>query len=460
MKNKILNALIEKSGINYAVVFSVLGRIVQGGGGLLSIYFVLKYLNKFEQGYFYTFGSILALQVFFELGLTSIITQFTAHEFAKLSIKNETLLTGNEENLSRISSLLHVSVKWFVILGICLIIVLTLVGYIFFNFYNSAQTKVDWFFPWIILTTTSGLNLMFTPILSFLEGLGKIKEVALIRVIQYSLQTLFVLVFLSLDFKLYSSPIANFFSLLVVPVFIFFSYRKKLLLNIWSQLGSSRISYKKEIFPFQWKISLSWISGYFIYQLFNPIVFASEGAVVAGQMGLSLAVFNGIQSVSLSWLNTKIPIFSVFIANKEFSKLDVSFKKTSIASTVVTIAGTIFFLIGLLVASKFNLDIKNRFLPFILLVILGISMIINQYIAGLAIYLRCHKKEPLLRFSIGIAILIALGIAIAGKFSGVFGVVVWYSIVIIFISLPWAQIIFNKKRKIWHHEDFEKLGYE
>ena len=35
--------------------------------------------------------------------------------------------------------------------------------------------------------------------------------------------------------------------------------------------------------------------GYFIFQLFNPVLFATEGAVVAGQMGMTLAALNGIK---------------------------------------------------------------------------------------------------------------------------------------------------------------------
>ena len=47
--------------------------------------------------------------------------------------------------------------------------------------------------------------------------------------------------------------------------------------------ATDTISYMKEIFPNQWKIALSWVSGYFIFHFFNPVLFA-EGPVVAGQM--------------------------------------------------------------------------------------------------------------------------------------------------------------------------------
>ena len=91
---------------------------------------------------------------------------------------------------------------------------------------------------------------------------------------------------------------------------------------------SDRVSYKTEIFPYQWKIALSWASGYFVFQLFNPVLFATSGAVVAGQMGMTLAAVNGIASFSSSWISTKVPTFSGLIALRDYVKLDRLFNIT------------------------------------------------------------------------------------------------------------------------------------
>jgi hypothetical protein len=84
--------LIKRSsniiGIDGAIAFTLLSRIIQAGGGIVSLIFIAKCLTKVEQGYYYTFGSILAIQIFFELGLSNIITQFVAHENADLIFGN------------------------------------------------------------------------------------------------------------------------------------------------------------------------------------------------------------------------------------------------------------------------------------------------------------------------------------------------------------------------------------
>ena len=61
------------------------------------------------------------------------------------------------------------------------------------------------------------------------------------------------------------------------------------------------------------QMASSWLCGYFIYQLFNPVLFAYKGAVVAGQMGMSLSLANALRSVAVSWINTKAAPFGALI---------------------------------------------------------------------------------------------------------------------------------------------------
>lgn len=82
---------------------------------------------------------------------------------------------------------------------------------------------------------------------------------------------------------------------------------------------------KKEIFPFQWKIAISWLSSYFIFQLLNPVLFAYKGPVVAGQMGITLTIFGGLSAISMTWITTKVPAFSMLVAKKEYNELDKIF---------------------------------------------------------------------------------------------------------------------------------------
>lgn len=82
-----MKKLINKLGIDKAIAYSSAARIVQAGSNIVTIFFLAKYLSQEEQGFYYTFGSLVAVQVFFELGLTNIITQFVAHEYAYVTVE-------------------------------------------------------------------------------------------------------------------------------------------------------------------------------------------------------------------------------------------------------------------------------------------------------------------------------------------------------------------------------------
>jgi O-antigen/teichoic acid export membrane protein len=450
----IIKAILVKIGIDEVIAFTIVGRIVQAAGGIIALLLVAHYLTETEQGYYYTFGSILAIQFFFELGLSNIIIQFVSHESVKLQWIDQTSFNGPAESCSRLASLLRFSVKWFFIVGGILIFGLLLSGYYFFNIYGEHKNIVDWQIPWIILSISTSFSLIVSPILTFLEGLGRIKEVAKIKMVQQITQVGFILLFFSLGFKLYSSPLAAFISFIIITFWIFQQDKRRLLYFVWNKLGQWKVNYKSEIFPIQWKIAMSWISGYFIFQLFNPVLFATEGPVVAGQMGMTLAVLNAILMLSLSWMTTKVAVFSRLIANKEYVKLDILFNKTLLQSSLVNFLALSVFLFLIFLIRYFSLTINgkyfgDRFLPYLPMIFMMIPLLLNHLIAAWATYLRCHKKEPMLLQSVVIGVLCSISTIFFGKHFGVIGMTVGYTILTT-IGFFWTLRIFRTKKREWN----------
>lgn len=104
--------ILKSVGIDKAIGYSSMARVIQAAGGLFTVFFIAANLSGDEQGYYYTFGSILALQIFFELGLGGIIIQYVAYEFAKLEL-SDNIITGDGRSLSRLASLLKLFSKWY-----------------------------------------------------------------------------------------------------------------------------------------------------------------------------------------------------------------------------------------------------------------------------------------------------------------------------------------------------------
>lgn len=440
----------RKIGIDTSITYTILGRLIQAGGGILVIALVGLFLNSTEQGYYYTFSSILALQQFFELGMTGLITQYAAHEKAFLEWgENNDVLNGNEVNKSRLSSLLRLTVKWFLVASLLLFIVLCIVGYIFFSKYQTSIVSVHWIFPWFLAAFSTSGMLVLIAILAFYEGLGKVKEVALIRMILQFCQITITLSVFFMGGKLYASGAAMLGSVLVGVVWIWCSQIKTELVTIRGLLSREIIDWKKEIFPYQWKIALSWMSGYFIFQLFNPVIFASEGAILAGQFGITMALINGLLSVPMSWINTKVSAFSSLIAQRKYNVLDEYFFKTLRQSLIVYGVGVLLLvIINPIIRDKYP-ELGSRFLPiipFFLLLFTSLFQLLNN---GLATYLRCHKQEPYLYLSLFVGICVTCSTILLGDRFGVLGIVTGYC-VFSFVGLVWGFKIFIEKRKLWH----------
>lgn len=452
--NQQLVKIAKKIGVDKAIAYSSGSRVVQGLTGVLSVFFITSFLTGVEQGFYYTFGSILALQVFFELGLTGIMTQYVAHEASHLQLNANYQYEGEEKYKSRLSSLIHFCVKWYFVLAIIVFLFLVVVGFVFFKTYGDKQSEeVSWQVPWLLICISTAINIFQSPFISILTGIGKIKEMSKIG---FYLQLIVPVnwIGLALGFKLYILGLCGILSTALWQMYIWKTGLAKIIVNLWRVKVSERVSYFKEIFPYQWKIALSWISGYFIFQLFNPVLFATEGAVVAGQMGMTLSALNSIRAFSESWMNTKIPHYSKLIALKEYLNLDSLFNKTlkqmvSISSGLLLL---FLFIIWILNVTGFRFGnhlLAERFLSYGPLLLMMTAVGFQQFISSWAMYLRCHKQEPFLVLSICNGIACLLSTFYLGKWFGLYGVTIGYCLITILVT-PWAYWIYRTKKSEWH----------
>lgn len=441
-------------GVDKSIAYSSTARIVQAVSSIITIFFLSVFLSKEEQGYYFTFSSLVGIQVFFELGMSGIITQFVAYEASHLIVNNRYEIEGDIYYKSRLASLLHFCFKWYLIIALLLFVILILIGYVFF--YRFEQTSVvEWQLPWLIICFSTVIKFFQSPFNSYIMGLGMVKEMSKISFIQQLILPLTLWIGLWGGFKLYMVGLSTFISVIIWNFYIHNSQISKILISIWKIPIDNRVDYIKEIFPFQWRIACSSLSGYFIFQFMNPMLFAFQGAVIAGQMGLTLSALSGVQALSMSWLNTKVPLYSSLIALKQYSKLDELFNLTLRQMVFVCIALMIclFIFIELLGYFKFQIDgniVYERFLSGgVLLIMIG-AYVIDQFTFSWGSYLRCHKKEPFLTMSVVTGFLCFLSIYFISKYSTVFYVSMGYFLVKL-INIPWGYSIFKNKRKLWHN---------
>src|SRR5580692_5350773 len=100
-------------GIDRAIVFTVLARIWSSSAGLITVLLIARFLTRAEQGYYYTFSSLVALQIVFELGFSFVILQMASHERVYLTISSNLDISGDPVAHRRLASVFQKSVHWY-----------------------------------------------------------------------------------------------------------------------------------------------------------------------------------------------------------------------------------------------------------------------------------------------------------------------------------------------------------
>src|ERR1700685_156002 len=79
-------------GLDKAIGFTVLARAWSSAAGLVTVALIARFLSPAEQGYYYTFGSLIALPIVFELGFSFVILQMASHERAHLTFSSANMI--------------------------------------------------------------------------------------------------------------------------------------------------------------------------------------------------------------------------------------------------------------------------------------------------------------------------------------------------------------------------------
>ena len=436
-------------GLDRAIGFTILARFWSNAAGLVTLALIARYLSPLEQGYYYTFGSLVALQIVFELGFSFVILQMATHERAHLAISPEYEISGSPIALARLASVIQKSVRWYTVAAVCLASTLVPAGIWFFGTHQqSGSEAVAWRLPWCLAASAATLTFQIDPILSFLEGCGYVADVARLRLFQSATGTLLAWAALVSHHGLFAP------SMMLIGMasaaLVWLGGKRRLLLRLLRYTpGEHRILWGREVWPFQWRIAVSWLCGYFLFQLFNPVLFAFRGPIAAGQMGMTLSLANALQAVAVSWVSTKAAPFGALIATKKFRQLDVVFFRATVQAVGVCASGALTVWLGTLYLNAAHYKFSHRLLGPSLVAVMLLSTTLNIIVFSEAHYLRAHKQEKFLLNSVVGAVGVALSTVFLGRKYGAAGMVIGYCILTV-AGVLWSTQVFVKYRRIWH----------
>jgi len=444
-----------------AVVFGLAARLWQFFTGPITAILVTSYFSGDAQGYYYTFASFLAMQSFVELGLHTIVIYFASHEWASLRLDSEGNIGGEPAALNRLAALSRSLVRWYA--GVALLFVpgVSIVGYFFFR---SGPPEVDWLAPWLVVVALSGLSLWLLPFFAILEGCQQLAEVNRFRFGLGALANVFVWISLIFGADLWTAAMTAAVKAIGECAFLTFKYRRFFASLLDQSVVAGAFQWKKEIWPLQWRIAVQGVTGYFSFAFVTPVLFHYHGATVGGQMGLTWTVLAAMQGVGQAWVQPCAPRFGVLISQRRFKELDALFRKTTLISTGVVTVGCVAFLMLVVLLKYFQplltsidqlparalVRLSERMLDPVPVALFGLCVILGHIISCTGIYIRSHKRDPLLAITTVANILIGILVVLAGRDYGATGAAAAFLAIELLIDLPGYWVIRSICRRKWH----------
>ena len=351
------------------------------GGGLALIAVVTIKLTPEMQGFYYTFYSLTILRFFAELGLTVAIIQNIAH------------LSSRPESKEKVQAYTRFFIGWFKISAGVLVLVLLPAIFLFHDKLKILENPwKDVVGPWVVLPLATGISVIQYGLTSIVEGHRRLINVSQIR-LAVSVSNLFgSAILLFFDFGLWAISIS---AMLSVLAGLLLCLRDRDVLRV-GRSSVVAVNWREEIWPFQWRLAISWAASFFIFYFITPFVMRWSGPVAAGQVGLSLQLFQTMSSVAVILISTNASVFGHYVARREFSRFGRLFWVGSGKSFLLLFLILISFWIAYFSLDWLSLShIKNRLVCFDLLVSLTAGTIGTHLFFLYNYYLRSYKDESL-----------------------------------------------------------------
>jgi O-antigen/teichoic acid export membrane protein len=439
--------LLNRLEVDRAVFYAVAARGWQFVAGPVTLVLIARYFSPPVQGYYYTFWSLIALQMFFDLSFYVVIVNVASHEWQKLQLDGDRRITGDPAALSRLVSLGRLTALWYSIAGLLFVVGVGLGGRAFFAV--AKEQVPGWQSPWLVLVVLSGVVFAITPLQGLLEGCNQVVAVYRQQFIRAVLGNFVVWACIPLGASLWT-PVAATVVRLVCDGYLFAVTYRRFFAAFWHRPPGPTMRWWSEVWPMQWRLGLKGIFGYFTTQFINPVIFHYHGAVAAGQMGMTWQILNALQTACASWVKTRVPRFGILVAQRDYRELDrVFFRVSWVAMRMLVVGGLLFwgFDAGLYALWP---KLATRLLPPWPTAVLTLTTVLALIPDCQWTYIHAHKQSPHLLLSMASAGAAGWLIWLWGAAYGPLGTGLAMLSVTVAFSLPVWTWVWWRCRTEWH----------
>jgi O-antigen/teichoic acid export membrane protein len=441
-------SLLRFAGIDRAVGYVVMSRGLGVVAAPVTFILIAMFLSPKEQGYYYTFASLLGLTLFLDLGLTNVLMLFSSHEKASLEWGPMGTLTGAREAQARLAGIFRLGRRWFGMAAVIILLVLFPAGLMFFNSQDPVS-QVSWVLPWLAAVAVTSVSLLIAPVTTMIEGCGKVKEMRMLGFLQPLLSYPVMWTVLILGGGLFAGP-AFFGSGLIVTLVWLSTRYPRFMTGRFAETPTGTSFSWREIWPLQWRTALECLGGYLVFQLFTPMLFAMQSAEVAGRMGMSLSLTQTIGGLGLAWVTTKIPRMGMLWARKDHAALDRLFFGALWRMVAVTIAGLSVVWAAIMFLGWIHHPYAIRVLDPLSLALVMAVQPLNNVMFSEAAYVRGNKHAPFVWIALGYGAMTAILNWTLGSLMGALGMAIGYLAAGI-VSCFAYTLVFLRYRRRWQN---------
>lgn len=334
-------------------------RAVNMGSGLLCLIIVAGSYDSFSAGRIYTLISLAGAAALFELGLSTLVLQRASQVTREKS--------WNPLDPAQSHELITPSMGHYLVLiclqALLLLTVLLPVGLWVIVDVFKEPVAGQGFFAWVGACMVMALGLPTALVLSILEGLGQLAVVAKVRAVQAltSLLALNLPLFFGFGYPAVAIQLACALALGWLTLWALNGPFVKLILRHLSlQFVSARA---KLDWPFQWRLSLSFLSGYFSNQAWVVAISLTGAVALAGNVAMTLQVLMSMVGFAMTPIAARLATLSAL------ARKDSRVEYHKLTSVLIRQSGLIFLVmlavvaVGFACANYWAPEITSRLLP-------------------------------------------------------------------------------------------------
>ena len=388
------------------VISTFIVRMSGSIAGLLTTRQIVVCLSPAEQGYWYTFASILGITAFAELGAGQIIMRFVAYEFSRLSQPNH-----SDDARVRLRNLWRLALGFGFGVGAVTAIVAIPLGFIWMSW--TTEQVPHWKMAWV-LASLSALPMFTAGFLnSYWEGAQQIRSANARRALAQWLSLGCLYLGFYLGFRIEVFAWIRIVSSLVEVLAIFWIQAPHIRKHaLWDQSRKS-LSWVREFWPLQSRYAMTFVTGILVNGLYSPLIFRFAGPDEAGKYGMTVTLIAVVSAYASTWIGARQSVMANLVGRgawRELRSMRIGVMRDSLA---VYALGSIFTVALVLLRPAFLSHYLDRALPLVdvilALLTAGIWLFVNINFS----YVRSYGIEPFVRMAWTTAVLaVCIGIPV------------------------------------------------